>query len=273
MLAGVKASHGDAVPMSVFAPINDDHAVESVKFELVLNALLPPDLFELLHGSHSAWREELPAVQLGGNYADGMTFSYLRPDGSFAWQMKIEPALISICCNRYTRWEKIWRTSRSLFARAFDALGEAECDPPIAIERIRLQVSDKFVAEDKDYELAELFADEEGWLPSAIRAVGPVWHSNAGWFEPEETGAVLHNLNLSSARKRKGTSPAFTVQTAIVHLQEKRLKDALQLDTSSKLIEYVDQVMAQFHNRNKAVITRLLKPNVALRIGLISSEG
>lgn len=259
--------------MSDFSPLNDDHAVEHVTFHVVFDEPVGLEYIAIAQQRHSLWREELPAVQVALNageiFPHAVAFSYMRPDGSSAWQLKFEQTGVQVTCRRYTRWAKVWGTAQSLLTRGLAAIATIQADDPLRLGRIRLLVGDRFSAPEDGFDASHLLVKPSKLLPPHIYDVGPMWHSNSGWFEPHSIGTVLQNLNVASARS--ADEPAPTIHVTIEHLQELRLTAALDCSDLQIPFGMLDTVMEGFHVKNKECILSLLAPKVARRIGLPAS--
>lgn len=264
--------------MGQFKPINDDHAVESVAFQLILDAPLGPEIFSLAHSQHARWREELPASNLGENdpsgsmppiqFFPGAVFSYMRPDGTPAWQLRFEPQMITVMCGRYTRWDKIWSMACSLLERALSVVGQAPSAADRAIAAVRLQVTDKFEASEEGWAPENLFRRTGNLLPDFVFDAGPVWHNSLGWFAQDESGLTLNNLNVATVRIVQPNEMPTLIGITITHLQEGRLQEHLPLAGMDLISTTLEDTMSRYHSENKARIAALLVDEMCHAIGL-----
>jgi len=258
--------------MSVFAPINDDHAVESVSFSVIFDEPFGHTVFTAAQASHGLWRDELPAAQVGGlNSNDGslaLAYSYLRPDGTPAWQLKFEGAVIEVSCRRYTRWAKVWQIARRLLDQAGGVVAGAADMASASAARVRLQVVDKFTTAEAGYDASGLFQRDGGLLPRHLFDVGPLWHNNAGWFTSGPTGKILNHLNVASSRQAEDGN----IAVSLTHMQELRLQTPLPVGNAAGLSSLLEKCMGDLHGHNKSLVVATVAPAIAERISLIRTE-
>ncbi|HKR92649.1 hypothetical protein [Novosphingobium sp.] len=275
MLATTNGRSERIEAMSQYRPINDDHAVENVDFQLIFDGNVAPALFSLAQANHHEWREELPALQVGAlqgveglpaTFTAGLAFSYLRPDGSPAWQMRFDPQTLTVTCGRYTRWVRVWSDARSLLEKALGLFAKDESLSARKIAAIRLQVGDRFEVPETEWSPDGLLRRDGEYLPLAVFGAGAVWHNNTGWFEQEHgLGAILHNLNVASSRKEALIPTSSLITIGLTHLQELRVKD--HVDVSAAL-ETLDAIMEHFHQSNKQLVSKVLVEAACDQIGL-----
>lgn len=261
--------------MSVFAPINDDHAVESVSFQVVFDEPFGPSAFAAAQSSHVFWRADLPAAQVGNSSENGLpalAFSYMRPDGSHAWQLKFDGDRVEVSCQRYTRWARVWSTASSLLSRAVELVAGAPDMAGASAAKIRLQVVDRFHAPEVHFDAEHLLQPGSGLLPERIFRVGALWHNQSGWFEQSEAGPVLHNLNFVSSRHSDGDDGERRISLSLTHLQELRMRDPIPGKEIERFLGLLETCMADFHARNKRIVADALEPAISRQIGLVSAE-
>lgn len=266
--------------MADFVPVNDDHAVESVTFQLVFSQPFSPDCFNQLAAHHHLWKAELPAFDQGGNppmvtfgtvsvptFLSSVSFSHIRPDGSPAWQLRLDGPVLSVSCTRYTRWERVWGTALSLLRQAHGVLAAIPGVPQFVTGM--LVVADAFSTSLVQYDVRDLLKPSR-YLASHVTDAGPRWHNNLGWFENlGDEAATLHNLNVSSGIVTDAGEGTSHVRVQIAHHLELRLASAMdlaQLDLNEG--GWLDCRMAELHLSNKRVVQELLTTSVAERIGL-----
>ncbi len=262
--------------MSQFTPINDDHAVESVGFQIFFNGVLGSDAIMLAHANHHLWREELPALQFNnlegidagaGPFPAMVSFSYLRPDGTPAWQLRFEAQSVTVVCGRYTRWDKVWSVAQSLLKRALTAIVDAASLAETKMVGIKLQVADKFEVPEEYWSPDGPLGRDSGYLPPMVFGVGPIWHNNTGWFEQYEAGPILHLLNSASVRNVDDPSVPL-ISLTVTHLQEARLLNPISISPAESSFNAVEAIMSHFHSSNKALISSMLVDEMRTRIGL-----
>jgi uncharacterized protein (TIGR04255 family) len=256
-----------------FEPINEDHAVQSAVFSLVLDGPVSQIAIQGL-GRRRDLISELPAVQnpegfelsgvpgAGGVPAPrrmlGVQLAHLRPDGTPAWALRMMGQEIAVECTRYTRWNRIWETARRYLKGALGEIPPGERARKIAI--LGHTVVDQFIANRDEYDLSDLLKKNRFLADNAFRA-GPTWHNHVGWFESvENSQAWLNQLNIDALRDNSGQ---LLVQ--ITHNQEMRFVSSFEL---SAVDSFLDDTMNRLHVQNKIVLDELLTPNMAKKIGI-----
>ncbi|MBY3080687.1 TIGR04255 family protein [Rhizobium laguerreae] len=254
-----------------FRPLNEDHAIESVKFSVAFSAgILGPSIMAVEQG-HSLWRDSLPArsiadvsVESNGRSgsAPGVLFSFLRPDGLPSWSMAVAVNRIDIECSLYSRWERVWAEARGYFVKVIEILSKSQ--PGLEIGAVELTVKDVFLATERDYPLNQLLKPSVR-LPKFIFEAGQAWHANSGWFEVEANGMqrTLHNLNCDAT-----PDDELTVIN-ISHYQQGGMTSPVNISANrAQLPETLEQRMSTLHKANKQLMVDILKDDMANRIGL-----
>ncbi|HVY52470.1 MAG TPA: hypothetical protein VHA07_13030, partial [Devosia sp.] len=115
-----------------FKPINSDHSVSAASFQLQFQGGIPADVISAVREHASLWQKTLPAmnfpqvlqVQLGPGatgptagelLAGGVEFSFMRPDGTPAWIMRVDGGAVVVECSRYTRWHSVFAQATGYF--------------------------------------------------------------------------------------------------------------------------------------------------------------
>lgn len=266
--------------MNVFRPVSDDHAVDSVAFQLLFDGILVPSMIAPAQAVHPQWSDELPALHIGplhdgdqpeSLFSPSVTFSYLRPNGSAAWQLKFEGNMLSVTCSRYTRWDRVWTTAKGYLRRALELVSKQDSLAQRKILVARMQVVDRFDTVESDYDARHLFGNSD-LLPAAMFAKGPVWHSNSGWFEERPVGLVLNNLNVASNRLLVTAKNTASIGVLLTHIQELRVKVPWEITDIQKLADDLDEAMSDLHQGNKALVTGMLTRDVLEQIGLVAAS-
>jgi hypothetical protein len=269
------------VSMPGFTPANSDHAITGVTFILEFNRSAEVGAVSKLSQAkvqaELPWIEALPAVTSIPAMSVGVgpagqvlsqyqctQFAYVRPNGQPIWLMRIGVDEIRVECSQYTRWAKIWGAAETYLGQAFSQLRSE--DTGLCVNRITLQVTDKFVGAAAGYDLSLLIRDQRmlGRVPFEN---GDLWHVFLGWFENESWGSVLNNLNVQASGEGKveapvpiATEPFFV---SVLHHQQARPLTPLGDDLSM-----MSFVMSFMHEQNKRTLQRLLadEPLKAIRL-------
>jgi uncharacterized protein (TIGR04255 family) len=249
-----------------FKPVSEDHAVQLVEFEIVLNRMIGSEDLSAALRRHHRISDEVPAVGLPEGEDEGLEFSYRRPNGSSIWAARLVSNTIQVACTRYTRWEKIWTTAERLIREIASACTQTVAGTEFA--GATLKVTDKFIPAEEDYDLAELFVESD-ILPKSIFRRGPAWHCNQGWFETvSDQGTILHQLQLSGRGEslqpfQAGPERRFVV--VVQHVQQFR-GDTRPLSDDAK--DWLRHDMSVLHANNKSLLAALLVPSMQRTIGL-----
>lgn len=253
-----------------FRPLNEDHAIQSVKFSVLLTVGILPNSMLIIEQNHYRWRDSLPArtvadVEIESNgrtaKAPGVIFAFVRPDGSPSWSLGVAANRIDIECNLYSRWERVWHSAKEYFVKILEIL--STCQPELQIAGIELTVKDVFVADGNAYSLDQLL-NHSPRLPNYVFSSGQAWHVNSGWFEGDETsGRTLHHLNCDTAVDQDLTL------VNISHYQQRNMMFPPQTN-NAKLDKpaLLDKYMGELHLSNKKLLSELLTAQMAERINL-----
>jgi len=270
-----------------FRPINSDHSVSAASFQLQFATMIPANVVAAVKANADLWQKHLPAVSLGqvmqfqvapdgiGASAvrpgEGIEFSFMRPDGTPAWVMRVQGNAVAVECSRYTRWHSVFAQA-SGYLRDFLRVA-ADVDPSLGVTNIVLVVVDDFLwfgeSDRKDYDLRKLLAPGPRLAEIAF-SVGAVFHSNIGWFEADEQfgGDVLQILNVASSH----SDPLCVANNAQAHINIQQVQDYRRPWTIGQLSSEFDTTFTglfeKMHIRNKSVLQEILVTDAAKEIGL-----
>ena len=104
-------------------------------------------------------------------------------------------------------------------------------------------------------------------VASQIFEAGSAWHCNTGWFDPDQTDRILHNLNMAS--NLVDLSSTVTIEhQATVFLGAPRQSFQTLFDPpggQTGLMTALDNL----HEANKDILKEILLPAMLEKIGLI----
>lgn len=252
-------------------PLNDDHAIESVKFSVQFSSALSVKAIRALEASHDKWRDSLPAVSAADGTIEnngrqvrvpGVIFAYVRPDSSSTWLMNAFASSLSVECPLYSRWAKIWPEAQTLLSKAIEVIFESQ---EIVVSAVELTVKDVFVTTSHNYELRDLLR-ESGFSAPIIFRSKPVWHSHVGWFEYSGETRTLNNLDLDAVPRSQGE-----IEFNINHLQ--RIQIPPPQGNTAAVLEHIAENMNSLHGNNKKMITQILSDEMLQAIGLGGQDG
>lgn len=269
-----------------FQPINDDHAVQSVAFFVHFDRPLDQRLIQQLHSNRERWLPDLPAVQLPQMFGieigpggaapkqitgQGIEFSYLRPDGTPAWQLRVDSGSAVVECTRYTRWERVWQSARKYLLTALEVMSGPNYQPDLAISATALQYVDRFVSLEADADYKSILS-EGPRLPASVFEFGDAWHSHTGWFDKSlDLGVVLNNLNVDA--RNDINLEGGPLMLDLLHLQQLRYNDRRNLsEFIASADEVLDKPMQDLHSHNKSLVRSLIVQEMQDRIGIVSSN-
>ena len=251
-----------------FNPVNDDHAVATVSFGVFTSEFIDADRIQKLISKHNLIRTELPAVTVLEDGPPGVEFAYRRPDGTASWALRCGNANeIIVECNRYTRWKKVWSTAQSLLDHAMECcllVGEIQFVNPT------LRVVDRFRAVVENPQIASLLKRDR-FLAEAIFDVGPIFHSNVGWYVEIDRNQVLNTLNLSGRKENVFKQSVFdvvpTLFVTLDQIQQYRSSFSYDINAISSS-NFLEVVMNRLHDDNKILLQRVLTSEMQEKIGL-----
>ncbi len=262
----------------LFQPVNDDHAIDRVEFALTFARAFNAHDLKVVRDHHELWQGDLPRVaeptvfafNMGGpnkpvrpEPVAGLEFSFVRPDGSAVWALRLLGNHAAVECTRYSRWAKVWGAAQRYLESVVNVFSYQE--PPNPIANVALTVVDVFTTEAAAYDLSALL-QEGDLLPAASFKRGVNWHAYSGWFQTGDC-RVLHNVNIDSVELPPG--PAGTLASvSITHsMVLTRLAIPEVVDREADKV-WLSQSMENLHLENKSVVATLVIPALLQRIGL-----
>jgi uncharacterized protein (TIGR04255 family) len=261
-----------------FEPIHRAHAIAemAVFFEFTPPSEAKPWLQgSLLYQQFSDFLIEPSQVQQINFLPSGTSITTqsaftLRKGGTATapdWIVRIEPALITVHCFSYSRWDHVWGEARTYIQRLL-------LQPEGASDRlvtVGLRYIDQFnwIGRIEQFESVKLLRPNKHL---ASFSNGPRWHCHTGWFDENVVPEVLNQLNINSVVPAAGEPqvPMISIEhVQLIRSQPKsNLGPYLQATGSSAL----DELIARLHDSNKVVMLELLQPDIAKRINLSSKK-
>ena len=265
------AESSERHPLAKFRPVNEDHAVTQVAFQLRLDEFVEPPVLEAVRSGDPGWKKALPAllnmppltVGVGSQQLElpGVQSAIVRPDARPIWAVRLQGFDLTVECSAYTRWKDIAGQATAYLGQAFSLVKEFQADANIV--DVRLGVIDQFATDENDYVASELF-QPEGLIAAELLRRGGIWHSNSGWLEVFKDVRVLHSLNVQATGKRSSESlPVGPYTVAVNHQQQAAAWPEAPIDPKR-----IEELMEMLHEANKAVIARLIAKDMLDQIGL-----
>lgn len=257
----------------LYRPINDDHAIERVKFSLLLNKPLTPRAVAAVEERHDDWRQSLPAhasTQITENVngrsikLPSAVFGFLQPDASPLWSMNVGGSRVDVECFLYTRWARVWAEAWGLLASAATVLSTTK-EPPL-VYGLSLEVRDAFRSEDESWRISELFRPNSLLPAKAMDADGP-WSTITSWLVGEtEQIRCLHMFEAEASRI------GSEIEVNMTHTQTQNTgRDLTFAEVVADEAHLIDQIMGSLHQSNKELVNEVLAASVCERIGLRNS--
>jgi len=256
--------------MSNTYPIYRSHAIKELIFALQFREAFDKDSLEKLIQSERL-KSELPNVEKINETSSlaGVEFRHFKDDEKIDWMLRVHGNFISVNCLDYEGWKKVWSHARQYLEWVVKSQQNS-------LEEIMLQYVDLFVYEGQlsEYSLTELFDEKAPYLTQKIKAAGPLWHINHGWFDQVEQfqARCLNILNINTAQM----ADSRALLTQIEHRGQiqfgESITEVTSLFVSSDNHAPIDDIISYLHQNNKNIMLELLQPNMAKRLGLIASE-
>ncbi|AKR57104.1 hypothetical protein XM25_15135 [Devosia sp. H5989] len=261
-----------------FVPANSDNAIAAVTFQLILDRVLSPKTIQAANAVPERWTDDLPAIGIAkalnvGVEAEGpsqvteqggVSFAFMRPDGTPAWVFRALHQSIVVECARYSRWKNVV-SAAARYVSEFTEVMKREADPASAVIATLL-VRDEFhwKGDLGDYDSRQLL-NQSSHVAEIARGNNPVWHSYTGWF-PDPS--VLMHLNVTGTRidNHTAASREGTAEVTIDHYMQKSLTPAAS--AADMTSEWYASVMSELHELNKQIMKEILTDSAREMIGL-----
>jgi uncharacterized protein (TIGR04255 family) len=180
------------------------------------------------------------------------------PSGKVEHELRFEPQSIVYVCTVYNGWEKTIAGVLDDFGSLCSNLEDKK------IEKIALQITDKFLLDESEQVTDNLFMSSSCYLTERSKSAGKLWHVHQGWFDETHADFKLLNvLNLGSL-ELMGTDKIHVIidHTCEVRFSEHKDIDHNMLKTNFNLA----------HDKNVLVLKGLLTTDMLANIGLIKDE-
>ncbi|UIN36383.1 hypothetical protein [Methylobacterium oryzae] len=250
-----------------FAPLNDDHAIEEIRFAYLLDREITTSDLDALKSRHREIRSDLPAVLLvGEGKGSSIEFAHVRPDATSSWSVEFKEDLISVVCTRYTRWEKVWSSAERFLNFGLSVVADVQ---KCAVTGLAMRVTDKFRVAKIDYDLHTLFQRNE-ILPADVFQRRLVWHTHNGWVEILGKDMIVHTLRVDCRPDEPDVDRADEdgLELAIVLQHAQRFQPKDPIPAEGQVAATLSPAMARMHMNNKATMSALLTEAMSGKIGL-----
>lgn len=252
-------------------PINEHNAIDACVFILKFAAPLDEAtgqrvdeaLADALPGRRQMQGIVVQIVSSPSNPPALITRFKAKPDGSDAWAVLLNGAVLSIACREYDRYSNVWEKAKEHLEATLTAIASG---PPII--EASLQIVDRFtltkIASDNEenvYKPELVFADNSKYLTPHVATSGPLWHVHQGWFRNDNGNTrILIQLNLSNAE----LAPARDWSTAIDY----RGSASTQSTNATNAVEKLEPLFKKLHDINHELVAELLNADMRAAIGM-----
>lgn len=254
----------------MFRPLNEDHAIESVKFTLLFTRPIAPKSISAVESHHDLWRVALPAksrldvdVDVSGRpvKAPAIMFGFLKPDANPVWSMQVGANQIEIECFLYSRWQRVWETSREHLKNVLGVLAEAQ--DKLLVSAMHMTVKDTFISDDNTVTAKDLLRQSDKLPQYVFKALGS-WNTYFSWLVDED-----EDVRTWHASDIEGSFYSDGARVEIVHSQTRNTGVDLPITDVSELgFERLDAMMETMHLSNKGFVSELIVADMGERIGL-----
>jgi hypothetical protein len=267
-----------------FRPAGSDHAIVANSFAIALDAPVSDSLITSLKTRGAPWSDMLPATRDAANVElniqsdgspqirrrSGVEHSFLKPDGNATWSLKIAGQEITVDCNLYTRWNKVWGQANVFLNQGMQLVAG---QGPNRVTTFAMTVTDSFVTDTYSENAAAIFQSSSPLLASNLSAFDTLWHQHVGWLQADDDGELLQNLNIDVLPLDANDKSAGK-QVNIFHLQRLTMSPQLVLsDASQANTDRLNGVASRMHRRNKEALAGLLSADVQSKIKLNGERG
>lgn len=271
---------------SMFRPLHQDHAIESVIFRLTGSGeMTEHERGNLDEGYQKYWKPVLPKanqaqvmeIAMGPTpLVDGRPkplaptqyVEFMR-SGKAAWWMDIAGATITVGCAQYGGWKSVSRKTYELFGSVGKALGNTH--PLAQIRSVELTYQDLLLWDGSDDTYDPELAIRKSRIPTKARR-SKEWHTGEGWVVEAAGGRVLERFQVGAELREQQKPVVQVVTTAIWGFGETSAR--LNLNRAFGSIHSVGDnsdgraICESLHARTHALFGSLITEDVAIRIGL-----
>ena len=281
----------------------DGHAIVDAAFTVDFVSPPTPSTVRELLALHSKVRNEYPRKQeltlgkfgisanqstgevrsgvVGETQPGGLIFDSLKANGEVERSIQLSENKLAITRADYEGWDKTWGEARGILVKML----------PVLLERgdviaIHLRYHDRFVwdGDPEEFRADLVFRRDSPFLAPNLFEVEDFWHSYHGFFEYLDRPYLHQLLNVMEAKvitaEIVGEDPSPRT-VAEVRLNHRTFHGVEQAGTRPELITseeelfgrgdepgLLDAYMNEMHDRNKAVLRRLINDEMCDSINL-----
>ena len=268
--------------MSLFKPVHDAHAIESVLTGIQFSQALDDNGFKEVREMAMSFKDDLPRqVEVQGIMlsfgssgvlpnppSEGFVLQNIERDGSISSELRIETASITYRTDTYIRWDDMWSTAKKYFdtlVPKFTKITE--------IAGISLKYFDKFVWDGNvsEFQPKLLLRKDSEYLCPHIYVSDDLWHSHTGKFMRVENNIKrLINLNVDCLDEREASGNdqrVVKIATVITDNFNQPGYGTTNIDPQS-VGNFVDKHMENLHKFSKQMFGNIICDDMCKRVGL-----
>lgn len=260
--------------MSIVRPFTDAHAVASVECGITFASPLPDELLEAMRERAEEGRQFLGARSIelpSGTHVRMLVISSeddTSEPTSAAELVFSGQSVLGFRFSEYRGWSHLSARISALWRFFEPVLATRD----MVVKSVGLEFVDTFIADEPNdgYPIDEIFAVGNRYMPGVVASSVGRWESTVSWLDDAAEFSVHHYLNLTAWPENSAAvegsnavdgSEPWRIITEITHRQQTfEPADRLSLD--------FEWVLDALHMGNKALLTGLLSPELARRIGL-----
>ena len=257
-------------------PINELNAIDAVAFAIIFDTHFSKAEIKKLRSLKTTLQEELPnfdettKVEVAISKEDkqfsqepaGVRLSRISPNSQELISLQVSENQIVTNFRKYDKWDNIWPKAKLFIESTLKCLELKER----CIVAVVLQYVDKFIEEDKNYNLYDIFDKNSSFINKQISSsYDNLWHLHQGWFENiNDTSRKLNVLNIGTNREEQNT---ITIIDHACHIQfsKENKVPVIELNDGTNNIE---ALFDDLHKNNKGVISKLLNSKQLEVIGI-----
>lgn len=176
-------------------PLNEAHSIKAVALVVEFPAEVDEEGLQIVKDEAKRFRTKLnvrsvlrrmgiqfPLVDQHSALQDGVIgyrYSARKSDGTDLRWFEVANSRAVFCSNEYTDFNSFWAEATYFLDTACRAFGSSGIRP----DKVTLEYRDEFHSEVVDWEPADLFNLESGFLSKRAILQGEYWHSHYGFFD------------------------------------------------------------------------------------------
>ncbi|MCY4313045.1 MAG: TIGR04255 family protein [Gammaproteobacteria bacterium] len=218
-------------------------------------------------------RTDQGGIQVEGNdpfHSSGFQLLSMGPDGKPSQILQISENHFTLHFMEYFGWQETLKRSFRYISAVLPRLNLEKN----GIQSFNLRYVDRFTFDGQTNEANAvlLFQESSEFISSKCFDVGPYWHCHSGWFDNQFADSrILNQLNIQS-RMIDGAATVTIDHNMIFHLRSLFNSVRVFMESAGGKNSSLKESLDHLHNVNHDVISGLLCPNMAERIGIFNES-